>query len=368
MLTASELGRLAARVKMAADPTFRKSDTVMPSVPGSSAPKPSVAPYAPNPKSGPGGGKENWDYAPQKPNVVLPKMPAAALTQLQSVKQPAFSATPQKTLKDMLYGSTLEKGVPVLRNAGGLRQKFEAFPGERDPIRMLQDASDKMQRQKGQPTKQDIQDALAQGKIRPRNHPDLVQDYDEFGENKQGFPSFFLPGNVGLAMLDHSSNNLRFQQNNPNAKQPKSLPANALKVENGDRRFDPHQFARDGLIHGDPKTPLFLMPQHLANLDRALDGSEAGVLGHNPYLRGHIPPKDFGSSGPQMRAPLPKKEDLFDTAQETAAWRRRPIYHNPTAIGSEEDDAGERLYSRIMQNKKFDSAGFAIPPAAPLWP
>jgi len=70
MITASELGKLAARVKMAADPTFRKSDTVMPSVAGSSAPKPSVAPYAPNPKSGPGGGKENWDYAPKKPNAV----------------------------------------------------------------------------------------------------------------------------------------------------------------------------------------------------------------------------------------------------------------------------------------------------------
>jgi hypothetical protein len=84
MITASELGKLAARVKVAADPTFRKSDTVMPSVPGSSAPKPPVAPYAPNPKSGPGGGKENWDYAPQKPNVVSPKMPTSAPTPTSS--------------------------------------------------------------------------------------------------------------------------------------------------------------------------------------------------------------------------------------------------------------------------------------------
>jgi hypothetical protein len=84
MITASELGRLTARVKVAADPTFRKSDTVMPSVSGSSAPKPSVAPYAPNPKSGPGGGKENWDYEPKKPNAVLPKMPAAAPTPTSS--------------------------------------------------------------------------------------------------------------------------------------------------------------------------------------------------------------------------------------------------------------------------------------------
>jgi hypothetical protein len=80
MITALELGKLTARVKMAADPTFRKSDTVMPSVPGSSAPKPPVAPYAPNPKSGPGGGKENWDYAPKKPNMVSPKMPTSAPT------------------------------------------------------------------------------------------------------------------------------------------------------------------------------------------------------------------------------------------------------------------------------------------------
>lgn len=80
MFTASELGRLAARVKMAADPTFRRPDAVMPSVSGSSAPKPSVAPYAPNPKSGPGGGKENWDYEPKKPNAVSPKMPTSAPT------------------------------------------------------------------------------------------------------------------------------------------------------------------------------------------------------------------------------------------------------------------------------------------------
>ena len=71
MITASELGRLAARVKMAADPTFRRPDTVMPSVAGSSAPKPSVAPYAPDPKSGPGGGKENWDYVPQPPKLEI---------------------------------------------------------------------------------------------------------------------------------------------------------------------------------------------------------------------------------------------------------------------------------------------------------
>lgn len=84
MFTASELGRLAARVKMAADPTFRRPDAVMPSVSGLSAPKPSVAPYAPNPKSGPGGGKENWDYEPKKPNAVSPKMPAAAPTPTSS--------------------------------------------------------------------------------------------------------------------------------------------------------------------------------------------------------------------------------------------------------------------------------------------
>jgi hypothetical protein len=84
MITASELGKLAARVKMAADPTFRRPDTVMPLVAGSSAPKPSVAPYAPNPKSGPGGGKENWDYEPKKPNAVSPKMPAAAPTPTSS--------------------------------------------------------------------------------------------------------------------------------------------------------------------------------------------------------------------------------------------------------------------------------------------
>jgi hypothetical protein len=43
-----------------------------------------VAPYTSNPKSGPGGGKENWDYEPKKPNAVSPKMPAAAPTPTSS--------------------------------------------------------------------------------------------------------------------------------------------------------------------------------------------------------------------------------------------------------------------------------------------
>ena len=101
MFTASELGRLAARVKMAADPTFRRPDAVMPSVSGSSAPKPSVAPYAPNPKSGPGGGKENWDYEPKKPNAVSPKMPAAAPTPTPTPTSSNADETTRQRLKKL---------------------------------------------------------------------------------------------------------------------------------------------------------------------------------------------------------------------------------------------------------------------------
>jgi hypothetical protein len=50
MTTAYELGRLTARVKMAADPVSRKPDAGMPAVSGSAAPKPPVAPAAPPPK------------------------------------------------------------------------------------------------------------------------------------------------------------------------------------------------------------------------------------------------------------------------------------------------------------------------------
>lgn len=69
---------------------------------------------------------------------------------------------------------------------------------------------------------------------------------------------------------------------------------------------DPHQFAVDGLLLDKPGAP-----NHLTQVGIASDGTEADMLNYNPHARGSVPFKNLGSSGPQMRAPLPTKEDLF---------------------------------------------------------
>ena len=69
---------------------------------------------------------------------------------------------------------------------------------------------------------------------------------------------------------------------------------------------DPHQFAVDGLLLDKPGSL-----NDLRQVGIARDGTEADMLKYNPHARGSVPFKNLGSSGPQMRAPLPTKEDLF---------------------------------------------------------
>jgi hypothetical protein len=71
---------------------------------------------------------------------------------------------------------------------------------------------------------------------------------------------------------------------------------------------DPHQFAVDGLLLDKPGS---LNDFAQVGIARNRHGTEADMLKYNPYARGYVPFKDLGSSGPQMRAPLPTKEDLF---------------------------------------------------------
>lgn len=71
---------------------------------------------------------------------------------------------------------------------------------------------------------------------------------------------------------------------------------------------DPHQFAVDGLLLDKPGSLNDLAQVGIA---RDRHATEADMLKYNPYARGYVPFKDLGGSGPQMRAPLPTKEDLF---------------------------------------------------------
>lgn len=122
MLTAYELGRLS--IKLAADPTFRKPDTVMPSIPGASTPKPPVTPYAPSPKSGPGGGRENWDYAPQQAKTqqttpVTPVTPQSSNASgsfrdvVDGTLNPAVQQTPSNATKNRGLTAPLSLLAPI---------------------------------------------------------------------------------------------------------------------------------------------------------------------------------------------------------------------------------------------------------------
>ena len=96
MTTAYELGRLTARVKMAADPMSRKPDTGMPAVSGSAAPKPPVAPAAPPPK--PPAAPPPKPPAPPAvpPPPKPPTPPAAPPAELEFSPSPANYFSPPK--------------------------------------------------------------------------------------------------------------------------------------------------------------------------------------------------------------------------------------------------------------------------------
>ena len=96
MTTAYELGRLTARVKMAADPMSRKPDTGMPAVSGSAAPKPPVVPAAPPPK--PPAAPPPKPPAPPAvpPPPKPPTPPAAPPAELEYSPSPANYFSPPK--------------------------------------------------------------------------------------------------------------------------------------------------------------------------------------------------------------------------------------------------------------------------------